>query len=112
MNNLWSDARNDCHHALADAASDKAKWELTELDSQLALEWTRRELALVVSSITLEGILRQRMEKCVNTIAEDRGDQRLKEWMSSEFVVGQRERLEKGKMASEGEGGEEDESCK
>jgi len=97
MNNIRSDARNDCHHALADAASDKAKWELTELDSQLALEWTRRELALVVSSITLEGILRRRMEKCVNTIAEERGNQRLKEWMSSEFVIGQRKRLEKDK---------------
>ena len=30
------EARNDCYHALADQTSEKAKWELTELDMQLA----------------------------------------------------------------------------
>jgi hypothetical protein len=95
MGSIRSDTRNDCLHALADEASKKAKWELTELDIQLAWEWTRRELSLVASSITLEGILHRRMEKCIDEVAEERGNTRLKEWMLSEFVVGQRKRLEK-----------------
>jgi hypothetical protein len=114
MSNIRSDARNDCHHALADAASDKAKWELTELDSQLMWVWTRRELSLVVSSVKLEGILRRRMEECIAkvtkeresgrlnermrsiyNVSEERENQRLKEWMNSEFVVERRKRLGK-----------------
>ena len=91
---MRSDARNDCHHALADSASDKAKWELTELDSQLAWEWTRREMSLAVSSITLEGILHRRMEDCIDKIAKGWRNQRLKEWMWSEFIIGQRKRLD------------------
>ena len=59
MNHIDSDARKDCHHALADAASDEGKWELTELDTRLAWEWTRCELSLVVASNKLEDILRQ-----------------------------------------------------
>lgn len=66
-----------------------------ELDSQLAWEWTRRELSLVVSSIKLESILKWRMEECLNKVAEERKNGRLKEWMWSEFVIGQRKRLEK-----------------
>jgi hypothetical protein len=95
MASIQIEAQFDCHHALADKASEKAKWELTELDTHLAWEWTRRELSLVASSITLEGILRRRMEKCADQVAEERGNRRLKEWMQSEFVIGQRKRLEK-----------------
>lgn len=97
MQDIKLDARNDCYHALADAASEKAKWELSELDFQIAWEWTRRELSLIVSSIKLEGILRRRMEECSATVAEKREDGQLKEWMRSEFVIGQRQRLEKEK---------------
>ncbi len=61
MDSIRIDARNDCHHALTDRTSDKAKWELTELDMQVASEWTRREWSLVVSSFELEGILHQHM---------------------------------------------------
>jgi hypothetical protein len=95
MDSIRNDARNDCHQALADETSETAKWELTELDTQLAWEWTRRELSLVTSSITLEGILGRRMEKCIDEVAEERGDRQLKEWMQSEFEIGQRKRLEK-----------------
>ena len=93
MRDMRSDARNDCHHALADPASNEAKWELTELDSQLAWEWTRREVSLAVSSITLEGVLHRRMEDCIDKVAKGWGNQRLNEWMWSEFVIGQRKRL-------------------
>ena len=95
MHGIRRNARNDCHHALPDAGTEKATWELTELDTQLAWEWTWRELSLLTSSITLEGILHQRMEKCIDEVAEERGNRRLKKWMQSEFMIGRRKRLEK-----------------
>ena len=95
MSGIRRDARIDCHHALTDATSDKAKWELTELDTQLAWEWTRRELYLLVSSITIEGFLHRRMKECIATITKEQGNGQLKEWMWAEFLIGQQKRLEK-----------------
>ena len=111
MDGIRSEARNDCHHALADPVSERAKWELTELDMQLAWEWTRRELSLLASSIALEGILDRRMKECIDKVvsqdgaanategkavtAEEQENRRLKKWMQSEFVIGQQKRLEK-----------------
>ncbi len=90
MNGIWVDARNDCYEFI-DWTSEKAKWEVTKLDVQLACEWTRREWLLVMSLSKLEGILHRRMEECINIVKE----QQLEEWMQSEFAVGQRKRLEK-----------------
>jgi len=111
MDGICSEARNDRHHALADPVSERATWELTELDIQLAWEWTRRELSLLASSITLEGILDRRMKECIDKVvsqdgagnaterkavtAKEQENRRLKKWMQSEFVVGQQKRLEK-----------------
>ena len=95
MNRIRVDALNDCHHALTDRTSEKAKWELTELDMQLAFERTRREWSLVVSSSELEGILHRRKEDCINQIVKERENGPLGEWMQSEFVVGRRKRLQK-----------------
>ncbi len=95
MNSIRSDAQYDCYHALTDRTSEKAKWELTELDMQLAFEWTRREWSLVVSSSELECILHRRKEECINQIVKERENGPLGEWMHSEFVVGRQKRLEK-----------------
>ncbi len=95
MNRIRDDARNDCYHTLTDQTSEKAKWELTELDMQLGFEWTRREWSLVVSSSELEGILHQRKEECINQIVEEQQNGSLGEWMQSEFVAGRQKRLEK-----------------
>lgn len=125
MDDIRPEAWKACHQALADPNSERAKWELTEFDKQLAREWTRRELSLAASSITLEGILHRRMKECIDKVAsrdaagntpkstapsssalvnategkavtaEEQGSRRLKEWMQSEFVIGQRKRLEK-----------------
>jgi hypothetical protein len=125
MDGIRPEAWKDCHQALADPDNERAKWELNEFDKQLAREWTRRELSLAVSSITLEGILDRRMKECIDKVAsrdaagnapkstapsssapvnatkgkavatEEQGSRRLKEWMQSEFVIGQRKRLEK-----------------
>ena len=125
MDGIRPEAWKACHQALADPNSERAKWELTEFDKQLAREWTRRELSLAASSITLEGILHRRMKECIDKVAsrdaagntpkstapsssalvnategkavtaEEQGSRRLKEWMQSEFVIGQRKRLEK-----------------
>jgi len=95
IDSIKSDAQNDCHHALVDRTSDKAKWELIELDRQLASEWTRREWSLLISSLDLEDVLYQRMEECVKQIVTKEQNEQLKEWMRSEFAVGQQKRLEK-----------------
>jgi hypothetical protein len=95
MDRIGVDAQNDCHHALTNRTSDKAKRELTELDMQLAFEWTKREWSLVVSSSKLEGILHQRNKECINQIVEERQNGLLGEWMLSEFAVERRRRLEK-----------------
>ena len=50
---------------------------------------------LVVSSSELEGIFHRRNEEYINRIAEERQNGSLREWMQSEFGVGQRKRLEK-----------------
>ncbi len=93
---MREDAQNDCHHTLADRTSKKAKWELTELDMQVAFEWTRREWSIVVSSLELEDIIHQRnLKECFDKIVEERQNERLKEWMQSEFAIGRRKRLEK-----------------
>ncbi|KDR65859.1 hypothetical protein GALMADRAFT_1217114 [Galerina marginata CBS 339.88] len=94
MAHIRSDAQYDCHRALADATSEQAKWELTELDCQLAWEWTRRELSLIMSSTALEDILRRRMEVCINKVTKAQENGRLEAWMRNEFDVGQRKRLE------------------
>ncbi len=101
MDSVRVDALNDCHHALTDRTSEKAKWELTELDMQLAFEWTRREWSLIVSSSELEGILHQRNEGCIDQIVDERQNGSLGEWVQSEFVVGQRKRLEKEREQAE-----------
>lgn len=95
MTQLLTDARNDCHEALAVPNSEKAKWESTELDCLAAWEWTRREQGLLVSSMAVEAILYRRMEGCISKIHSERKDDRLRDWMKSEFHVGQRMRLEK-----------------
>jgi len=95
MDEIRIDARNDCYHALTDRTSEKAKWELTELDMQLAFEWTRREWLVVMSSSKLEGLLHQRNKESINQIVKERENGSLEEWMQSEFVVGWQKRLEK-----------------
>jgi len=125
MDSIRSEARNDCHHPLADPVSERAGWELTELDTQLAWEWTRRELSLITSSIRLEDVLDRRMKECIDKVvsrdeagndpkstapspsstvnvtkgkavtAEEQGNKQLKEWMQFEFAIGRRKRLEK-----------------
>lgn len=94
MNVLRDDARNDCHHALVDPTSEKAEWELTELDVQLAWEWTRRELMFIHLSAKLEDILHRRMEECVAKL-EEGGKKHLRDWLWSEFWIGQRKRVER-----------------
>ncbi|KDR69085.1 hypothetical protein GALMADRAFT_145807 [Galerina marginata CBS 339.88] len=47
-----------------------------------------------MSSTALEHIFHQRMEVCINKVASERGNKRLKAWMWSEFAIGQRKRLE------------------
>jgi len=131
MDGIRPEAWKECHQALADPDSERAKWELTEFDKQLAREWTRRGLSLAASSITLEGILHRRMKECIDKVAsrdaagnapkstapslsapvnatkgkavaaEEQGSRRLKEWMQSEFVIGQRKRLEKEREKTE-----------
>ncbi|KDR71527.1 hypothetical protein GALMADRAFT_253848 [Galerina marginata CBS 339.88] len=93
LGSMWWDALYDCQHVSADAASEKAKLELTELDFQLARECTSRELFLVSSSTKIEGVLERRMKECM--IVEDRENGGLKEWMLSEFWIGRTKRLEK-----------------
>jgi len=95
MDEIRVDAPSDCYHALTDRTSEKAKWELTELDMQLGFEWARREWSLVVSSSELEGTLHQRNKESINQIVKERENGPLEEWMQSEFVVGRQKRLEK-----------------
>jgi hypothetical protein len=95
MNSIRSAAaQNDCHHTLADAASNEARWELTTLDTMLAWEWTRRELLLLVFSIKLEDKLHKRREECIEKVAEERRNGRSKEWIRSELKIGRQKRLE------------------
>ena len=96
MAHIREDAQNDCHHTLADRNSHEAKWELTELDMQVAVEWTRREWSIVASSFELEGILHRRnLQECFEKVVRERPNERLKGWMQSEFAIGRRKRLEK-----------------
>ena len=95
LGSIRYDARFDCHHALTDRTSDKAKWELIELDRQLASEWARREWSLLVSSFELEDILHQRMEECVKQVVTEWENDRLGVRLRSEFRVERRKRLKK-----------------
>ena len=95
LESMRSDVKWDCHHALTNLTSDKAKWELTELERQLAFEWARREWSLLVSSFDLEDILHRRMEEFVKQVVEKRQNERLGVRLWSEFGVEQRKRLEK-----------------
>ncbi|KDR66038.1 hypothetical protein GALMADRAFT_148204 [Galerina marginata CBS 339.88] len=94
---LRSDALHDCYYAAADTALEKAKFdlEIEQLDAQLTWEWTRREMLLLCSSSKLEVILERPMGECIIKVANGSGNERLKEWMWSEFVSGRRKRLEK-----------------
>lgn len=94
MRVIFTTARNDCQYALANPTSEHAEWELTELDTRLLWEWTKRELNLLDLSIRIEDILRDRMDECIETVVQERQNERLRGWFTSEADIGWRKRLE------------------
>ena len=73
-----------------------ANWGVGEqfaLEGQLWKERIYRELQLLESSMKLEEILYSHSKDYGQVIVNDHKDKELEEWLSSEFVIGQKKRL-------------------
>jgi hypothetical protein len=95
MQKILKTGKRSCHYASSDPGSEEAKWEIGGLDILLALEWMKRDVALLEFSIELENILEGKMEKYIEVIKRKdvNEQQRLTTWMRSEFKVWQQKRL-------------------
>lgn len=94
MRNIRAHTRLDCHEVLKDDTSEKARWELTELDVQLVWGWARRELVILMMSVELEDILRVKMEACISEVTRVRRERQMGVWMLSDMESGRGKRLE------------------
>lgn len=91
---MRDNAQTECHEALKDPTSPKAKWELIEIEGQIVWAWAKRELMLLELAQQLEdNNLHPKMKLCTSIITGNGKDKQLESWMKSEYESGRRDRL-------------------